>query len=205
MTDVTTVENDTVRRLDLSYDVSVTVVGVADLLFKRWSQSRSGCVSYYSDGCRIRPPSAGSDENLNENVYRNEVGEICLPGKYLSSAITEAARYRSDPQYQNRSARNRYRVGIHPLTSLASLNTKCWDYVHVSIILVQGQKIRRTRPAFKAGWRATVDLKILDPEQIPFEAFSETMRWAGQFIGVGDFRPNYGRFAVETINQHAVR
>jgi hypothetical protein len=73
---------------------------------------------------------------------------------------------------------------------------QAWDYEDRRRVTVQRNGITRTRPAMKVGWTITVDLMINLPEYIPVEILHEVLINAGRLIGIGDFRPSFGRFAV---------
>jgi hypothetical protein len=62
--------------------------------------------------------------------------------------------------------------------------------------MVQRNAITRERPAMRAGWQVIVTFQVLLPEYIPSQMLNETIQAAGRLIGVGDFRPTYGRFQV---------
>lgn len=68
------------------------------------------------------------------------------------------------------------------------------EYVSYMAVRVQNKKIFRCRPVF-ARWHCTVEL-LYNDEQIGADTLREIAVYAGRFIGVGDFRPNYGRFEV---------
>ena len=62
--------------------------------------------------------------------------------------------------------------------------------------MVQPTPVPRQRPAFLAGWRATFDLQVLLPEYIDSTMLHDVVGNAGRLIGIGDFRPTYGRFII---------
>jgi len=59
----------------------------------------------------------------------------------------------------------------------------------------QRQRIMRARPIFRS-WSCKVTLQV-DEEILNPEQAREAMIAAGSRVGVGDFRPRYGRFTVE--------
>ncbi|MBY0512744.1 MAG: hypothetical protein K2P78_02390, partial [Gemmataceae bacterium] len=63
-------------------------------------------------------------------------------------------------------------------------------------VMVQRQGITRSRPAFNAGWRATFLVSVLTPEYVKPSDLLAVLTQAGRLVGVGDFRPTYGRFQV---------
>ena len=56
--------------------------------------------------------------------------------------------------------------------------------------------ITRTRPAFKKGWQVDFTLVSQVPEHITPDFLRKLVDNAGMLIGLGDFRPTYGRFKV---------
>ncbi len=181
--------------LSLPYIVSVRLVGVADLLFHRWN-----CEAVASKASAAKGSAAKKTDNVESYVYRNDEGELCLPGEYVRQSLIHAAKYKQDPRSPRKSAMDLYKAGIIPLTILASLGVKEYDYEHKARVQVQRNGVTRVRPAMKAGWTATVELMVNLPEYIPVDALNDVLVNAGRLIGVGDFRPTYGRFRVASLD-----
>jgi hypothetical protein len=171
--------------------VSVEITGAADLLFHRWSNEAVEQKSKARKGS-----AAKKTDNVESYVYRNDDGVICLPGEYLRGSIIGAAKFRQDPRSPRKSAMDLFKAGIIATTLLAPLGPKTWDYEDRRRVLVQRNAITRVRPAFRAGWKCSIDLMINTPEYIDPAFLREVLGIAGRLIGVGDFRPTYGRFDV---------
>jgi hypothetical protein len=62
--------------------------------------------------------------------------------------------------------------------------------------LIQRNAITRFRPALKTGWSATFVLAVLVPEYISEELLREVVALTGRLVGLGDFRPTFGRFDI---------
>ncbi|MDR0615986.1 MAG: hypothetical protein LBG29_04180, partial [Synergistaceae bacterium] len=71
-----------------------------------------------------------------------------------------------------------------------------WQYLDQQRVTIQRNGITRTRPAFTKGWRCEFTLTSILPEYISPEFLRTLVDGAGKFIGIADFRPTYGRFAV---------
>lgn len=72
------------------------------------------------------------------------------------------------------------------------------DFRHVAIVRVQSSRVARTRPIFPE-WAATVKLQWEDSvTNLP--RVDDWMFIAGTQVGLGDWRPKYGRFDVERIS-----
>jgi hypothetical protein len=173
------------------YTISVTIEGAADIMFHRWNSESVDEKARAAKGSKAK-----KSDDIESYVYRNDKGEISLPGEYLRMAIIGAAKYRQDPRSPRKSAMDLYKAGVVALTPLASLGSKEWDYLDTRRVMIQRNGINRTRPAMKAGWQATFELLINLPEYIDRNSLRETIESAGRLIGLGDFRPTFGRFGI---------
>ena len=93
-----------------------------------------------------------------------------------------------------------FKAGVVSLTDLASLGSKEWDYEDRRRVVIQRSAITRVRPAMRKGWRATVELMVSVPEYIDPTFLQQIITKAGLLVGVGDFRPTYGRFGISNFD-----
>ena len=178
-------------QLSEPYAVEVSIEGVAPLLFHRWN-----CEAVAEKASAKKGSASKKSDNVESYVWRNKAGELCLPGEYLRQAVIHAAKYRQDPRSPRKSAMDLFKAGLVSLTELASLGKSTWDYDDKRRVVIQRNAITRVRPAFFEGWKATFQLQINLPEYIEQAMLNELVGMAGRLIGLGDFRPSFGRFAV---------
>lgn len=176
---------------ELPYRVSVTIEGVADLIFHRWNVEAVDAKSKAAKGSKEK-----KSDNIASYVYRDDSGDICLPGEYLRQSIINAAKFKQDPRSPRKSAMDLYKAAVVATTELASLGSHKWDYEDRRRVTVQRSGITRVRPAFKKGWACTIDLLVTLPEYVSPAALNEVIVMAGRVVGVGDNRPSYGRFML---------
>lgn len=176
---------------EVPYAVEVTIQGTADFLYHKWN------VEAVAEKAAAKKGSvAKKSDDLESYVYRNEKGELAIPGEYLRGSLVGAAKFRQDPRSPRKSAADLVKAAIVSLTPLASTGQKHWDYEDKRRVVIQRNAITRTRPALKAGWRVTIHLMVNLPEYISPSFLNDLIAAAGKLIGVGDFRPSYGRFQV---------
>lgn len=175
----------------LPYAVQLTLEGSSDLLFHRWN-----CESVASKPAAAKNSKAKKTDDIESYVWRNDAGELCLPGEYLRQSIIHAAKFRQDPRSPRKSAMDLFKAGIVATTQLATLGKETWDYLDTRRVMIQRNGINRTRPAMKVGWRAEFVLEVLTPEYIDQSFLQEVVAMSGRLVGIGDFRPTYGRFTV---------
>lgn len=173
------------------YSVHVVIEGIADLLFHRWN-----CEAVDAKAKAAKNSAAKKTDDIESYVYRNDESELCLPGEYLRQAIIGAAKFKQDPRSPRKSAQDIAKAGVVSLTNLASLGTDRWDYEDRRRVVVQRAGVNRVRPAMRIGWRAAFDLMVVLPEYLDRAWIKDTLDMSGRLIGVGDFRPTFGRFTV---------
>ena len=173
------------------YIAQAVLVGISDFLFHRWNPDAVREKSRAAKGSKAK-----NTDDLESFVYRNEAGYLAIPGEYIRQAVIHAAKFRQDPRSPRKSAMDLYKAGIIALTVLCSLNESKWDYEDCRRVVVQRNGINRTRPAMKAGWTVTCEILVNLPEYISQSALLEMLVQAGRLIGLGDYRPTYGRFQV---------
>lgn len=173
------------------YAVAVTVTGAADFLFHRWNAE-----AVDEKAKAAKNSKAKKSDDIESYVYRTEAGELAIPGEYIRGSIINAAKFRQDPRSPRKSAMDLFKAAIVVTTPLATLGVKDWDYLDRRRVMIQRQGINRTRPAMRAGWSVTFDLLVMLPEYVDPNALRETIESAGRLIGIGDFRPTFGRFGI---------
>lgn len=175
----------------LPYLAQIEIQGSSDFLFHRWN-----CESIEEKAKAAKNSKAKKSDDIESYVWRNDAGDLCIPGEYVRQSIIHAAKYRQDPRSPRKSAMDLFKAGVVSLTQLATLGKIDWDYLDTRRVTIQRQGINRTRPAMKAGWKAEFELQVLTPEYIDQNFLYDVLAMAGRLVGVGDFRPTYGRFNI---------
>lgn len=175
------------------YTVRVKIQGSADFLFHRWNSDSVDAKAKSAKGS-----AAKKSDDVESYVYRTEDGELAIPGEYLRQSIVNAAKFQQDPRSPRKSAMDLFKAAVISLTNLASVGKESWDYEDRRRVMVQRNGITRTRPALRAGWVAEFDLMVQLPEYVDPLFLRRVVDDAGRLIGVGDFRPTFGRFTVSS-------
>lgn len=171
-----------------------TLEGTSAMLFHRWSNE-----AVAEKAAAAKNSAAKKTDNIESYVYRDSTGELCLPGEYVRMSVILAAKYRQDPRSPRKSAFDLFKAGITSLTELSPLGVKDWDYLDARRVMVQRNGITRQRPAMNQGWQAEFEFMINTPEYISSQLLHAVLTDAGRLVGVGDFRPTFGRFLVKSF------
>jgi hypothetical protein len=161
------------------------------MLFHRWNAE-----AVETKAKAAKNSVAKKTDNIESYVWRNEEDELCIPGEYFRQSLILASKFKQDPRSPRKSAMDLTKAGVVSLTNLASLGTKNWDYEDKRRVVVQRAGVNRVRPAMRTGWKVSFDLMVLVPEYIDQHWLLDTLSTSGRLIGVGDFRPTFGRFNI---------
>lgn len=143
-----------------------------------------------------------------ERCHWNENGQMYIPPMCFKNCLSEAAKYKSIqiPGKGKSTYTKHFEAGVlvvDPLVLPVTRETVSHEWLHVPSDGRRGgtTRVEKCFPLVPS-WSGEVEFLILD-EIIAEEVFTEHLRDAGSFIGVGRFRPRnngfYGRFKVESV------
>ncbi len=186
--------NDSIAAPDASYAVEVVLVGTAPILFHRWDDA-----SVERKAKAAKSSQTKRSDDVESYVYRTSDGEIGIPGRNFKACLREAGRSLPDPRSPRKSARDLVQSAIQIEPFVASLGRTHWDALDVQRVLVNRNAVSRTRPMFREGWTVGFQIVVLAPEYVSPDWLHDLISRAGRFVGLGDFRPDYGRFRMDSF------
>ena len=141
---------------------------------------------------------AGIKDNPDEwerKVYRSN-GHLGHPGAAIESALIKAARdFKAD---KRRTMVEMVKASMFVNEQFIDLGVKKPDCVNRASAVNPNTKGRGFiyRPQFNAGWKGKFSLTVRNSDIIPVERIKEILEHAGRMVGIGDWRPKFGRFIV---------
>jgi hypothetical protein len=166
----------------------VTIEGISPLLQHRFS----------GDG--ELPPEAkfvaGSRDYTEEwegALYKMEDGTVYQPSDHIENSLVKAA---SNFQITGRGKKTykdlvKAAIIIDPV--FIPHKFQKFD-IDRRAVRVGRSRVIRQRPCFHQ-WQLCFELQITE-EQLPGKVVKEILDYAGRYVGIGDFRPKFGRFHV---------
>lgn len=135
-------------------------------------------------------------------------GRIVIPPMAFKNCVAEIAKYLSVqiPGKGKSTYTKHFEAGVMVLDGVTLPVTKAevdgeWLFVPADGKRGSGKRVLKCFPVIRE-WKAKVGFTILD-DVITEEVFEQHLRDAGNFIGIGRFRPRnngyYGRFSVERV------
>ncbi|WP_062310111.1 hypothetical protein [Alicyclobacillus sendaiensis] len=185
-----TVDSDNVRFVT-PYRTAVRLRGASPILFHRWD-----CEDVEAKAQAAKGSAMKKTDNWEAYLYRNEDGEICIPGVYLHQALVNAAKFKQDPRSPRKSMSDLSKAAFIVTPWLASTGKTQPDFLDRRRVLVQRAGITRVRPALLPGWEVEFQIECLLPEYISPDLLYDLLVQAGRLVGIGDYRPMFGRFQV---------
>ena len=153
------------------------------------------------------------ERSWRERIHSMPDGHVFIPPMAFKNCLSEAAKFLSlqIPGKGKATYTKHFEAGVLVLDPLV-LPVKRDDVVAEKLFLPSdgirggGKRVWKRYPLIKE-WKGTVDFTVLD-ENITEDVFLSVLRQAGNFIGIGRWRPRnngmYGRFAVMKVIWHQV-
>ena len=180
------------------YTAIVSITGTTDLIMHRYS------VDSVAEKSKALKGSKGKKtDDIESYVYRSPTGGLIVPATCLLASVRDAGRSVPDPRSPRKSSMDLIKCAIIGQRD-GDLGAKTWDRIDRRRVCVQRAAITRERPAMLAGWRATFELGVIQPEYVTMDFLAMLLQRAGAMVGVLDFRPTYGRFRVESLTRKAL-
>jgi hypothetical protein len=190
--------------------VSFTLVGIAPLGFSRPIQSVK--------------ETGEADAAFEQRIWREKMhvdgkGQVIIPPQNLKNCLVEIAQYLSESVRGKGKATwtKHFEAGVMVTEPMPLRNDKnepimADDVEPVRVFVPSdgrrggGKRVHKMFPVIKEGWRCSGQAHLLDPRlQTETERVEQYLVHAGQFIGLGWFRPRrngyYGRFRVEGFKE----
>lgn len=132
------------------------------------------------------------EDEAERAVYRDKDGNYVIPASHLEGAMIKAG---TDIKQRGRKTYKEFiKAGCFVEPAFVKMSTPGYE-IDTRNVRVQRATIMRARPRFDE-WEADFDLVIQNDEQISPEVAKMILERAGEYYGIGDFRPRYGRFTV---------
>lgn len=181
------------------FTAEVTVVGTAPMLFHRYDPELIKKLSELPKGAAEK-----KIDHVEHYVYRDEDNNLCMPGVNFKACLKNAAKRFKDPSSPRRSAHDLIGAGIVVTPYLAPIKRegvllKDWDAMDVRPVVIKRDRITRHRPMLYEGWSIDFQVGVIDSEHITGTFLHKLISRAGLFSGLGDFRPDFGGFRLDSF------
>jgi len=143
---------------------------------------------------RRRGEHLAPEEEAKQYLYTDPEGNIVIPSINIKAMLRDAGRnYKISGRRATYGSMIRAGIDIEPYPYVPLKYSK-WE-VDVRPVVVQSSRILRARPRFDE-WGLEFVIINKDPNVLLRDTMRKVVEDAGKWIGLGDFRPEFGLFEV---------
>jgi len=174
------------------YEIQVTIEGISPLLMNRFAEEKAEEVIKRVTGKPV-------PEEIAVSLYILPDGKIYQPATHIEGAFIKAAANfkitgKGKKTYKDLAKSS---IFVEPDAIVHEIQEYGIDKRPVVNPTTRGRVIR-ARPILN-NWKLSFKIKVLD-DQFPREVVKSILDYAGSSVGIGDYRPRFGRFMVTAFN-----
>lgn len=184
------------------YTVHATIKGIAPLMQHRYPMPE---LSTLSKGGKKSTGAVDYTQEWRDYFYATDDGEIYQPSSHIEGTLVKASVNFKVTGKRGKSYKDLIVANIivdperilHGMKVPEELDTDADKrlYIDMRPVIVNRARVPRMRPCFKTGWELSFDIQVGDDEIQP-ELLQDILALAGKTVGIGDYRPKFGRFNV---------
>jgi len=169
----------------------VRVKGTAPLLHHRFPIEKQTSKTKKATGT-----AKDYKKEAEESLYRDEKGRIVQPTSHIEGALVKAGT--SFMLKGKKTYKDLLKSSVFVEEEFVPLDYEEW-VTDARPVTVQRSRVVRHRPRFDK-WACEFNLTVVE-DDIREDTLKEILEHAGKFVGIGDFRPKFGRFVVEGFEE----
>lgn len=181
--------------------IAVQITGVSPLLQHRYPMAT---LEEMASGATKKTGTPDYTQEWRKALYVNNNG-VFQPASHIEGALVKAAVAYKIKGGGRKTYKDLFRAAVfvtpeeipHNIPEPKELDTDADKelYLDMRPVVIQRSRIVRIRPALKSGWQLDFEIEVLD-EQIATDLVHDVLSHAGKVVGIGDYRPKFGRFIV---------
>ncbi|MDM8520293.1 hypothetical protein QUF64_09615 [Anaerolineales bacterium HSG6] len=191
------------------YTIEVCITGTTPLLQHSFPEAQ---LNTMLEGSTKQTGSTDYSMEWLETMYRTVDGYLYQPASHVEGAMVKAAVSFKIKGKRGKTWKDAIRAYVYaspeqikhlyqgqPVKAPGpELLRNPTDHLRVDIrrVKVQRAAVARSRLLVNTGWQLAFSLQVAD-EQVRPDVCKEILQEAGRAVGIGDFRPRYGRFTID--------
>ena len=175
----------------MSYAVRLTIAGISPML-----QNRMAMPTADADEAKRKSGEEDYAEEWRDRSYVDKKIGYYIPADWFYGLLPKAGTEFQIKGRGKKTYKDFLKAAVVVDDEMIPLGKKKPDTIDQRYVTINRSRVLRLRPRFEAGWRVTLTLTVLD-DQLKPAILEEIIRHAGTRVGIGDFRPRFGRFVIE--------
>lgn len=164
--------------------INVSIRGTSPLLMNKF-------VGDEDDKLKKTKRVYDKNEETENSIYRDESGAVCQPSLHLEAAMTKAA---VDFLMKGKKTyKDAVKSGIFVEPEM--IPHKISDYETFAVpVVINRSRVVKARARLNE-WE--LDFRVINrDERLTPDIIKEILETAGKFVGIGDWRPRFGKFEI---------
>lgn len=167
--------------------IKIKVKGKSPLLMNKFTAAKPDSSKR---GKKVYDPK----EEAENKAYRTDTKQLFIPSKHFKASMVKAA---VDFKMVGKKSYKEYvKSGIFIEPAEIVLDQQQYE-IHEEPVVIARARVMSWRPKFKE-WSCSFVIEIAD-EMLNQTTIKEILETAGKYKAVGDYRPEFGRFTVESF------
>lgn len=189
------------------YSIDVSVKGISPLMQHKFPMPEFATMA---QGSKRQTGATDYTQQWREYLYTNSQG-VFQPAVHFESAMIAAAVNFKIQGKRGKTFKDLFRAAVfcspdeipHGISVPEELDTDADKplYLDLRPVVVNRARVVRIRPTFKPGWELDFEIAVMD-DSIHSDLVNDILSLAGKTVGVGDYRPRFGRFMVTKFEVH---
>ena len=191
------------------YNVDVVVKGIAPLMQNRFMLKNDDETE--SKGATRRTGAKDYSYEWRDHLYADKEMNIYQPASHFEGAMVNAAVNFKVTGKRGKSYKDLFKAAIfvvpdripHGMKVPEELTTDADQplYQDIRPVVIKMNRVAKSRPCFAPGWELAFEIRCTDDEIHP-DLLQDVLTLAGKNVGIGDYRPRFGRFNVIKFEVH---
>lgn len=194
------------------YKVNVTIEGTTALLQHAFTKNH---LATLMEGAKRQTGATDYSLEWMTTMHLTRDNYLCQPASHIEGAMVKAAALFKIKGAKGKTWKDAIRAYCYVAPDEV-LHMRNDEYVpapgvdltdspteHLSVsvmrVVVQRSAVARARLMIAPGWQLPFTLEVHD-DQVRPDIAQEILAEAGRAVGIGDFRPRYGRFVVSRFS-----
>jgi hypothetical protein len=177
---------ETIKGGETMREINIRIEGTAPLLQNRFSMDDKKPKAKLKDG------SVDYAAQAETALFKNKNG-VFEPANHIEAALIKAAANFRIPGKNRKTYKDLIKAALF-VEPEEIQHVHQTHVVDTRAVVVQRARVVRYRPRFDK-WALEFTARITN-DQLPTEAVKDILEYVGEFVGIGDHRPRFGRFKV---------
>lgn len=168
----------------------VKIVGVAPLLMNKFAMEKPDDTK-----AKRRDEQYSVEKDAEKALYKDDKIGCYAPSSWIEACLRDTAKEFKGKGRGTLKATILSSVFVDP--DKIPLNKTTYDEIDVRPVVIQRNRVVKGRPKFNS-WELEFTV-IFDEKRVKKETVKQILEEAGATKGIGDYRPKFGRFRIESF------